>query len=297
MNRGLILEPIDPMSLLRGSALPSRNPSGDWEPYLPEFERQAKFGLETMNCVQFSFLNVLETIARSHNKTLNLSDRFLSWAAKCTPNGNTYSKCIKGFVENGCCNEDLWKWIEAMSWETYNQEPPQDVKWEAQKIFNEWDFNGVTYVPSALADLKEALTRSPLWFCNSQHSMEMFRADDRIRAFDTYGTDGKGSFGLDYVQHIEAAYNVSFTPKNSSPMPPQFPFAENCMYQLVEGVGGFLLYAKGRMYRDTEAKILATWTVRSGSNGVFERGKVGTLRLKDIEGTQLYNLKDEPTSL
>lgn len=295
MNRGLILEPIPPHSLLKGASLPVRNEQGDWEPFLPDFEAQSKLGLETMNCVQFSFLNVLETIARSYGKTLNLSDRFLYWASGCTANGNTYTNCLRGFQEHGACNESLWSWLVAMSREEYGKEPPDDIKAEAKKVFDEWDFGGVAYVPSTVADFREALTRSPLWFCNSNHSMELHRRDDRMRVFDTYGT-GMGEFPDGYEQHVEAAYNVIFTPKNTNPMP-AFPFVENCLYQLVEGVGGFLLYAKGRLYRDTEAKLLATWTVRSGSNGVFERGKVGTLRLKDIEGTQLYNLKDEATGL
>src|SRR3990167_310740 len=107
-SRGLILEPPHVLSTLKGANLPVRRPDSWWGDSLPTFEAQNKLGLETMNCVQFSFLNVLETIARSYGKTLHLSDRFLSWAAGCTKNGNTYSKCIEGFQKRGVCNEDLW---------------------------------------------------------------------------------------------------------------------------------------------------------------------------------------------
>lgn len=295
-NTGFILEPPLALSTLKGAKLEVRRPDSWWGDLLPSFEMQQKLGLETMNCVQFSFLNVLEAIARFHGRSLNLSDRFLSWAAQCTKNGNTYSKCIDGFMRRGCCNEDLWQWIVAMSWETYNAEPPDWVKAEAMRIFEEWDFGGVVWAGTSVEAMRESLKYSPLWFCNSNHSMMMYGIDDRLRVFDTYGTDGKGSFPLDYAQHVEAAYNVIFTPKGSAPMP-AFPFKENTMYQLVEGVGGFFLYAKGRLYRDEAAKILASWTVRNGKDGMFREGPVGTLRLKDIDGVQLYNLKDEPVNL
>lgn len=296
MKTGLILEPPHPLSTLKGSNLPVRRDDGRWDLFLPEFERQNKLGLETMNCVQFSFLNVLETIARSYGKSLNLSDRFLSWAAGCTKNGNTYSRCIDGFTKRGCCNEELWQWIVAMSWEAYNEEPPEDIKAEALKIFDAWTFGGIVWVSPSVDAMQAALKLSPLWFCNSTHSMEMYAIDDRLQVFDTYGTDGKGSFPLDYAQHVEAAYNVIFTPKGSTPMP-TFPLKENTMYQLVEGVGGFFLFAKGRIYHDDAAKILASWTVRNGKDGTFAGGPVGTLRIKDLDGVQLYNLKDEPTNL
>jgi len=298
---GLILQPPHVLSTLKGANLPVRRPGGSWSDVLPDFEAQRKLGLETMNCVQFSFLNVLETIARSYGKTLDLSDRFLSWAAGCTKQGNTYSRCIDGFLKHGCCDESLWRWIQAMSWETYNAEPPDFVKREAAKIFEEWDFGGIVWVPSTVGSFREALKLSPLWFCNSLHSMEMHGVDGELKVFDTYGT-GMGSFPLDYAPKVEAAYNVIFVPKSVLPPSPMFDFKENAMYQLVEGVGGFLLYAKGRLYLDEAAKIQASWTVRNGKpqadgSTMFLGGRVGTLRLKDIENVPLFNLKDEPTTI
>lgn len=300
MNHGFISEQVIPKSLLKGGKLVMRMVDANWVDDLPDFEAQSKLGLETMNCVQFSFLNVLEIIARSYGVMLNLSDRFLYWASGCTVNGNTFSNCIYGFLKYWCCGEGLWPWLVAMSRAEYGKEPPDDIKAEAMKLSEQWELGQLVYVESDIDAMREALKATPLWACNHTHAFVIYAIDDRICAWDTYGS-GKGSFPLDYVQHIEACYNVPFTPKQSLPQP-VMPFVEETLYQLVEGIGGFFLFVKGVLYRDTEAKILASWTVRSGvkqpdGTYLFLGGKVGTLTLKDIAGVPLFNLKDEPVVL
>ena len=300
MNTGLILEPPHQGSPLLGASLPVRNPLGDWESSLPDFKAQAKLGLETMNCVQFSFLNVLQTVSASYGKKFDLSDRFMYWASGCTANGNSYSNCIAGFLKRGCCAEGDWPWFMAMTRELYGEEPPDDIKAEAELIFSDWELGVPAWVSLDLDSMKAALKLSPLWFCNSVHSMMIYRIDDQIRVFDSeaVATHGIGSFPLDYVQHIEACYNLPFTPKTM----PTETFSENTMYQLVEGPGGFFLFAKGRMYSDDAAKIQASWTVRNGvtqadGSVLFSGGKVGTLRIKDLVGVPVFNLKDEPVTV
>lgn len=304
MNRGLILEPVLAESLLRGNNLPVRNESGNWEPYLPKFEAQSKFGLETMNCVQYSFLSVLEMIAASYGRTINFSDRYLYWASGCTELGNTYSRCLSGFKRHWAPDERLWPWLVPLTREEYGAEPPEDVREAAAAYMSEWTFAGVSYVEPYLEDLKEALKSSPIWFCNSTHSMVIYAIDDRIRVWDTYG-DGKVDFPLDYCQHIYAAYNVAFMPKEEMPMPSP-KFTENTLYQLVDSPGGFYLFAKGRMYSDRVALLLSSWVIRNkkhttDENGVetdhFSGGPVGTLRAVDLQGVKLYTLKDVEINL
>jgi len=94
LSTGLILESISPDTGFLGGVggeLPDILPSGDWSPYLPMFESQHRFGLETLNCVQFSRLNACEIQANFYNKPVNFSDRGLGWASNNTKNGNTYS--------------------------------------------------------------------------------------------------------------------------------------------------------------------------------------------------------------
>lgn len=270
--------------------LPVLVPDGDWEPYLPEFEAQSK-PFETMNCVQFSRLNVSETLANFFGKKINRSDRFLGWASGCTEHGNTFGACDYGLKQHGVCDEVLWPFGGANITEYHRTEPSDIAKEDAKEMLAEWDIGMLVWVPSKIEALKEALKKAPIWFCNSLHAMMIYRIDDRIRVFDTYNPTGggKGSFPLEYASEIYAAYLAPFSPKKLKPEP-MFDFKENTLYQLVEGKGGFFLYAAGKLYYDDVAKLLASWIVRNGGKG---EGKVGVLTLKDLNGVQPYNLKGE----
>lgn len=295
-NYGLLPEPI-PHDIGYvggiGDVLPDILPSGDWEPYLPAFEAQSKLGLETMNCVQFSRLNACEIMANFYGKPINKSDRFLYWASGCTERGNTFSACDYGLRKFGCCDEDLWAWNEALTRAQYGMAPPQDVQDKAAKLFDEWHLGMLVWVPNTVEAMRAALKKGPLWFCNSGHAMVIYRIDDAIRVFDTYG-NGKGQFPLAYAPQIVAAYNAPFTPKAQPNPQPPMQFQENTLIQIVEGKGGFLLAAAGKLYLDDISKILASWLVRTG--GKIE-GKVLAVKLSDIAGVQLYNLKNEPVDL
>lgn len=298
-NTGLILEiPRVSFNFFGGigGGLPDLLPSGDWESYLPAFERQAKLGLETMNCVQFSRLNTLETQARFWGIEEDFSDRFLYWASGCTEKGNTFSNCDEGLRDAGTPAEAKWPWTETLSREQYGMPPPEDVQECAKRLFERWEIGELVWVPSFLPTLKAALLKGPLWFCNTTHAMMIYRIDDRIRVFDTYpgdNADGKGSFPLDYASEIFTAYLAPFTPKHLVP-PPMYQFKENTLYQLVEGIGGFMLFAAGRLYYDKTDLLLASWAVRN--NGRTE-GKVGVLQMKDLNGVPLFDLKNQPTHL
>lgn len=275
--------------------------NGDWEPWLPEFERQSKLGLETMNCVQFSFLNVLEATARFHGKSLNLSDRFLYWASGCTANGNNYSACYYGFKTKGAPAEQFWAWLVAMSREVYGEEPPEDIKKEALKIFESWDLGMLRYVSPTIKAMKEALKRGPLWFCNETHSMMMYRIDDIIRVFDTYPGntgDGKGSFPLEYAPQIYAAYNVPFTPKIApTPMPtPHLTLPENTFVTGVLSNGlKVAIHIGGKLMMDeTGLEVLKAWFARNEKDGKFSEGPTRTISEKDWNSFPHVNFKGEP---
>lgn len=299
MNRGLIKENL-PVHVGfvggPGSQLPDLVPDGDWEPYLPEPEQQAKWNLETMACVSFSRLSASEIQARYHGRVLELSDRYLAWASGTTKQGNRFSTVDFTFRGTGTPPEVRWPWLTPLDWSGYYSTPPDDVKLEAKTLLSEWDIGQLVWVPADIDSMKAALKKGPLWFCNENHAMVIYRIDDRIQVWDSYGSC-KGSFPLDYVQHIEACYLAPFSPKEIPMI-----FVPDTLYQLVEGIGGFLWFHGGRMYRDTEAKLLASWMVASskpqpdGTYG-FAGGRTGRLKLADIKDVQLYSLKGEMVSL
>ena len=300
-NHGMIYEGIIPDTVTvggPGADLPILLPSGNWRPYRPAFEWQARLGLETMNCVQFSFLNVLEMLSRFYGKPLELSDRFLYWASGCTDKGNTYTACLYGFRKYAAPKENLWNWVVVMTREVFGMEPPDDIKAEALKLFEKWELHQLHYVPSTIEAFREALKKGPLWACNMTHSFVIEAVDDRIRVFDTYpgpDGDGSGSFPLDYAPNIVAAYIVPFTIK-PAPMP-NITLPENT---LVTGIfpteQKTALHVGGKLIVDNPLLVLAQWFARNEEpvNHRFDGGPVRTISEADWNSFPHVNFKGEP---
>lgn len=299
INHGLILEPIRPDTGFLGGVggeLPNINPSGDWEPYLPVFEEQKKFGLETMNCVQFSRLNVCETQAGFYNKPLNLSDRFLYWATGCTERGNTFSSCDFWFKNRGSCDEDVWPWTTPLTREQYGAIPPLDVQEQALTLLFDWDIGMLVWVGATLEAMRAALRKGPLWFCNSGHAMEIYRIDDAIRVFDTYqdGGNGRGEYPLSYVSEIVACFLAPFTPKNLIPAP-MITLPPNSLVIVVDN-GERLMNVDGtKLYKDDAGKILLEVVARNaGADGSSRPFPIVHVKAADVANVSRVNLKGEP---
>lgn len=300
-NNGMIYEGIIPGSVTVGGPgidLLILVADGNWKSYRPTFEAQSRFGFETLNCVQFSFLNVLEMLSRYYGKPFDLSDRFLYWASGCTEKGNTYGACYYGFTKYGCSSEGLWAWLVAMSREVYGMEPPDDVKAEALKLFEKWEIKQLHYVPSTVEAFRDALKFGPLWACNMTHSFVIEAIDDRIRTFDTYlgdKGDGSGSFPLDYISNIVAAYIIPFTPK-PAPMP-NIVLPENT---LVTGIfpteQKTALHVGGKLIVDNPLLVLSQWFARNeeATSHRFMGGPVRTISETDWNSFPHADFKNNP---
>lgn len=304
-NHGVIQEPLIHTLMFiggLGAQFPDRLPFGDWRPHRPRFERQSRFGLDSMNCVQFSRLNVCEYQANFYGVPEDDADRDLYHTSGCTAQGNSYGKCDAALRKHGVAREELWPWEEKMTREQYDAEPPAEAVEDRKNWLAKWDVQDLIWVPKDKDSIMSGLRKSPLWFFNSGHSMTMEFADDKgVYIFDHYpGSDGDGesfhTYESEFYKDILGLYVAPITPKGKNPMPAPatFPFKENTLYQLVEGVGGFFLYAKGHLYRDKTAELMASWEVRNNGD---TKGKVGVLTIKDIVDVQLWNLKSEKVSL
>ena len=293
VNHGLIPEPLRPDTGFIGGIgdqLPDINPTGDWTKYLPPYEPQRK-GFDSMNCVQFSRLNVCEIQANFHGKPLDLSDRFLSWLSGCTKKGNTYTACDYHLKRGGCCMEDTWPWGDSKTWEEYNEEPPESVKEEAKRLLENWNIGMLVYVPNTIEEMKKALMKGPLWFCTDVHSMTIYRIDNRIRIFDHYN-GGFRDEPLDYVKKIQACYLAPFTPKKK----PMSKLPDNSLIAIVDGLGERLMHVDGKLYQDDYGKLVLELMARNSVDGLAQGFPVIHLKSVDIEGMKRYNLKGEELS-
>lgn len=267
-------------------------PDGQWLLYLPDKEWQNQHGLETMACVSYAHNNVLETLFRQRGIPTNFSDRFTAKVSGTTRSGNSLSAVAYNAAHLGMVSEVIWPWpADVTTWDGYYIEPPDGAYAEALNFLKKWALN-YEWVEATPAKMMEALKFSPLQVCNLYHSFEVIGYEEGVRwlTFDTYG-DCNGSLPWDYK--FEAAMLHFVTPIIPNVIP-MYPFQEDVLYQLVEGVGGFFLYAAGKLRKDDTAKLLASWEVRN--HGVTA-GKVATLTLKYLDGVQLYDLKGNLASL
>jgi hypothetical protein len=298
-NRGVLPEHLRPDRIYAGGVgddMPDiMTPAEKWLRYRPVFDTQRKLGLETMNCVQCSFIVAIEFISRKFGKPLNLSPRFLYWASGCGPNGNTFGRCYDAARTTFTCAQESWDWLVAMTRAEFGKEPPEDVKAEALRIAAEWTLGTLRWVPANVEAMRAALLKGPLWFCNSNHAMVIYDIDDRIRVFDTEAneTDGLSSYPLEYVSEIEAIYNIPFTPKGyNATVMPNVKIRDNAQVFEVEGAGRCglkITSAKGQEYIvvDQPALVVQQFIQRNSrevdGEMTFSSGPTRSLKTADFD--------------
>src|ERR1044072_4550351 len=148
--------------------------SGDWRPFVPLGEKQ-KDPLETMACVTFSDLNILETQAKQQTGIEpNWSDRFIAKLSGTTPQGNYLDKVADTVRNVGLVREEDWPTPPNATWNTYYADIPQDVLSKAMKVT-------VAYESVAPSDFKKHLKQSPLQVIvtntNPHHAVALVHID------------------------------------------------------------------------------------------------------------------------
>jgi len=180
-------------------------PNGDWTGFLPQDERQSGRSIETMACVTFSFLNVIEALfKRKYNLEVNFSDRFLAKASGTGANGNLQSRVADTARKIGLINEsDYPSNIDDFSWDEFYKPLTQNLFDKAKGFLNEYEI-GYEALSPTLAEMKEGLKYSPLWvagsawyrngefyvsFGNPNHCFVIYNIEQAIayrKALDTY---------------------------------------------------------------------------------------------------------------
>lgn len=289
--------------------------NGGWKQHLPAFETQRKvFPNEptnvvvmhdSMNCVQCSRAMLSATLANLAGKPVDISERAWYWLTGCTANGNSYGACDAGVRRGGGCAETRWPWDRAMTRAEYGQQPPGDVVAEMKTLLDTWEFGQLVHVPNTVDDLKAALVKGPIWFCNDIHSMMLYDVDDRLRVWDTEAnaTNGFGSFPLDYIPQIVAAYLAPFTLKNPTPTPmptaPSVVLPDNCLVTVVfADRQEQWLHLGGKMISNPADAMypLKQWIARNENpvTHTFDGGPTRTISEKDFDTFPHVDSKGNP---
>lgn len=160
------------------------NPSGDWVNYLPSAENQTTHYTDTMACVTFSCLNVIETqIKFFTGKEVNFSDRFIAKLSGTTQQGNSVQRVLDAINKYGLVKEEEWPTGIDFKWDEYYADIPQSVLDKANKSIKvQYEF----HYPGD-SDYAKELKHLPLEMIlevgNPYHSVEMVNTTQQ---FDHY---------------------------------------------------------------------------------------------------------------
>lgn len=162
--------------------------SGDWRPFIPLGEKQQD-PAETMACVTFSCMSILETQIKQQTGTEpNYSDRFIAKLSGTTHQGNYLDKVADTVRTIGVVNETDWPKPPNYNWDSYYAPIPQDVINKAQKLDIAYESMTAT-----LDNLKRALKQSPVQIIltkdSPNHAVTLVHLDekkDNAYYFDSY---------------------------------------------------------------------------------------------------------------
>ena len=190
MRYGLQIIEREPEDYVFGSAELSEkviNPSGDWTDFLPDVEYQKKGTCETMSCVSFGTLSIIETLAKYiYGFEWNKSDRFTAIMSETTESGNSPNKVAQSIRHDGTILEDFLPFSkDILTFDNYMS--PQPMKPEylvfGAKWAEEWELTH-RWINNTPSEIREALKRSPLGV-----SVHAWKEKDGIYYKDENDTD------------------------------------------------------------------------------------------------------------
>ena len=159
------------------------NPSGDWTPYIPLGENQYSNMTDSMACVSFSFLNVLETTIKFlTGQEVDFSDRFLAKVSNTTIHGNTLGIVADAFRKYGCPLEADYPKPISFTWDEFYTDIPTEV---FNKVLR-YDI-GYEWIETTVESLQYHLKQAPLQLVIPGHAIcGIYEQSDIFKYFDTY---------------------------------------------------------------------------------------------------------------
>jgi len=245
-----------------------------WTKYLPVVEVQIVNGVETRSCTTFSALNCLEVLHyRQTGKRLNFNDQFTAILSGTTQAGNYFSNVWASIRNDGLIPQHALEFTGTTFKDWINPDQITDaLKEDGKEFLGEWNIYREWVNKNNPFDIYTELGSAPLHvsvaFANGKgilnptgkinHAVMLYDAKigEYFEIFDHYTQTTKK---YDWHYKFGAVLKPSLISKNND-MP---KFKENTLLQLVEGSGGFGLYANDKLYVDSLDKILASFMVRN----------------------------------
>lgn len=241
-------------------------PSGDWTPYLPLEEWQwHTIGFDTMACVSFSALNVLETLYFFKTGVRrNFSDRFTAIMSGTMKIGNYLWKVGDSIRKDGLVDEADYPMIDNPTWDTYYVTPPIEVINKAKEFLKEWEVH-YEVIDFTRESLLKHIKQAPIQVVIPGHAVMNFLTTDQIyKYFDSYAP-----FQKDRPEGFIFAQKYVLLPITNKPM-----------YTLYKDpLKTSEIYAFGNGYKRHIANL---YTIRKGKGKEWEYENEGTIPFADM---------------
>src|SRR3990167_1673984 len=188
-NLGVIIQPK--ASDYYAGQLPYEvvNPIGVWHDFEPTSEMQKDHDTDTMACVTFSALNILETqYYFLTGQRINFSDRFIAKVSGTTQQGNTCQAVLDAIRHYGLVLESDYPTPTDFDWNEYYAPIPNEVFGKA--ILK--PINGVSPVSYEFGatDYAKELKQAPLQMLiekgNPYHAVEMVSLTHQFNSYPPY---------------------------------------------------------------------------------------------------------------
>ncbi len=282
--------------LTRGEVLRA---DGQWDSYLPVFEKQYGANFDTLACVSFGNINCPETLFfRKFGIKKNFSDRFIAKMSGTTHDGNDEWSVAETIRKCGLVDEEVWPfgpWIK--DWDTFYAEIPQEVKDSALALLKDYELK-YQYVNEDQDSLIEALKYSPLAVFVPGHCLTLYGYELGVKwkLYDTYG-NGFTEKPWDYKFRCAVEWQVN----KINPNAPMINLPKNGLVVVVDN-GERLMNIDGKkLYSDDAGKIEIELMARNavtGADGVSRAVGYPVVHVKaaDVASIPRFNLKNEPLS-
>lgn len=310
MNYGLIIKEVpeqDPrLSRFGGTSRLDKivlQSDRDWRPFVPPLEIQNGGGFDRKACVTYSAFNTIETLAfRKFGIRLNLSDRFTAKMSGTTIEGNTFSDVAESIRKlHGVVSEDAWPDTLA-GWQEYYKEVAEEIVRLGKLFFNDWVIE-YEAVWDTVDQLWEALQYGPLQIgfyaygpevngifqrseSKGNHAVELVHAvnGEHWEIYDHYLRSSKK---LAWNSRFWGCFRFDIKKKIHNPIP-MFPFKEDTMYFVAQGIGTEFAFIAGKLRHDDPNKMSRQIAYRT--KGLIQ-GRYETISLKELEGIDAFDMK------
>lgn len=281
---------------------------GNYTAFLPTVEYQIGTYFDTLSCVTFSALNVVETVAKVKGIDFNRSDRFTSKMSGTTKEGNYLRSVAESIRLQGTVDEAEWPYPRTQrspifDWDDFYTDIPLETQHSALQWLTEYSVQWEWVRPE---DVREALKYGPLQVMvkawpkpgadglyddggskERNHAVTLFNAtDDYYEIFDHYQIERKK-----LVPNYDFKAAIQYFLVKKKPM--ALTIANNTLVQDVEGTGAFGMFLNGKIMLGPAAEVLATVTMRSdvGEDGgvVIKRMALGKTDWDSFSKTDLKN--------